>query len=86
MAHDQIHPEDIPEELRALFENGALPDIWEQALGDLSEAHLNILIEIQQNATSPEDVAAGLDANPALVAALGHSIAGSLRRGSPRRT
>lgn len=80
MAHDQIHPEDVPVELHALFEDGALPDIWEQALGDLSEEHLNILIKIQQNATSPEDVAADLDANPALVAALGHSIAGSLDR------
>lgn len=80
MAREQIHPDDVPKELRDLLESGTLPNIWEQALGDLSEEHLNVLIEIQQNATSQEDVAAGLDANPDLAAALGRSIAGSLDR------
>lgn len=85
MAHGQINPEDMPEELRSLIPDNvlaSLPDIFEQALGDLSEEHRNTLIEIQSNATSPQDVREGLDDNPDLAAALGRSIAGSLDRPS----
>lgn len=80
MAHGEIHPEDVPQELRDLIADGTLSDVWEQALGDLSEEHLNTLIEIQRNATSPEDVAAGLAANRKLAIVLGRNIAGIVGR------